>query len=161
MRGDPAAGGVGTGRGQCRRHLLQGRPAFERDRRRAQRIAHVVLAVEGQLHRDCTLGGAQRETRPGQFIKRDVLCAHVRGLGSSHRHDPCGGLGRHRGNHRVVSVEYHHTRGWNCLYQFGFRRSDHLAGAELTEVGGADVEHHRDGRRCDPGQRGDIAGMPG
>ena len=37
---------------------------------------------------------------------------------------------------------------------------DGLAGAELAEVGGADVEHHRDRRRRDRGQCGDVAGMP-
>ncbi len=52
-----------------------------------------------------------------------------------------------------------HPGGRNRLQQFGFRGRDDLARAELAEMGGADVEHHRDRRRGDRRQRRDVAGM--
>ena len=88
--------------------------------------------------------GPAHTSAPGDRLTRTTRAAVVLG---------------HRGHRGVIDVEDHHSGRRNSLGQFGFRRGDGLAGAELAEVGGADVEHHGDRRRRDRGQRGDVAGV--
>jgi hypothetical protein len=63
----------------------------------------------------------------------------------------------HRGHGRVVGVEYGGAARREALHQFAFRRGYRLAGAEVAQVGLADVEHDRDIGRDEFGERRDVA----
>ena len=134
-----------------RRDLIEASPALQRDRGRAQRVGHLMITVHRQLDVGPAPAAACRVNLGRASSSSATSSAQTSAPGE--RDDPHharGGAVRHRGHHAVVGVEDHHTGGRNRLRQFGLRLGDGLARAELTEVGGADVEHDRDRRRRDP-----------
>ncbi len=135
-----------AGARQRRGDLIQAGAALQRHRRRAQRVADLMIAVYRERHLNLLVARVQGETRARQIIEGDRAGPHVDLGAGLTRHPHHAGRGRigHRRHRSVVDVEDHHTRGRNSLRQFGFGSRDGFARAELAEVGSTHVEHHRD-----------------
>lgn len=133
-------------RGQRGRDLFNAGPTLQRDRRGAQRVSDLVVAADPESDLGLGIVGMQRKARPGQFVQRHRPRPNVTGVVPADPHHPGRGQLGHRRHRGVISVEDDRSGMRNSLRQFGFGLCDDLAGAELTQMCGADVEHDSDRR---------------
>jgi hypothetical protein len=101
-----------------------------------------------------------RETRPALGVQLQVRRPDLRVVRLTERQDPLLGPARHRGDPRVVRVQYGGAARHQRLDQLALGQRDVVLAAELADVRGPDVQHQADLRRSDAAQIGEVAQVP-